>query len=223
MKDRQAPQTVALPRIPVVSAVLHCLSMPVILCLRSGFGYAFLRPRSIVLALSWALALFTAYSLLEPGMWPKNAAFCHFGIAAVLLYGMHFIVAFVSELRGTATHDNNSGTPHTFRILRLAGVPPSPRFQRCWVLWAEPSFVAMAAITVRDELGTANLSTWLLLCAVALWLKEALNFWLQIRQAKRQRDAMEDAEHSLDGSHPQGEIPPPAASRKGKVARKRAP
>lgn len=222
MKDRQAPQTIALPRIPVVSAVLHCLSMPVIVYLRSGFGYAFLRPKSIFLAFSWALVLFTLYSWLEPGMWRSNAALCLFGLGAVFLYCHHLIRAFSSELRGNASHDHHSGNPHLLRILRRPEHQSPEQFRSLCAIWAEPALVLLAALAARWLLGAANLSAWLLLCAISLWLKESLNFWLQLRQRKRHRDAMEDAEDSLDGSNSMTDVPPPSPSRKSKVTRPRA-
>lgn len=222
MKDRQAPQTVTQPRIPLISALVHCLSMPVTVYLRSGFGYAYLRPRSIFIAFTWAMLLFALYARIEPGAWEQHAAFCLFGIGAACLYFTHLLVAFVSELRGNATHDHDSGVPHLIRLLRLTGSIPHPRFRSLWVIWVEPALVALAALAAYLGFHSSGLSALLLLSAGSLWIKEALNFWLQLRQRKRQRDAMEDAEDSFDGSHTQTEIAPPSPSRKGKVTRQRA-
>lgn len=223
MKDRQAPQTHAQVRIPVVSDVLHCISMTVIVYFRSGFGYTFLRPKSIFFAVSCAFAMFTVYACLEPGAWPGNAALCLFGMGAVILYALHLFIAFLNELRGTATHDNDSGTPHLLRLLQNIGIQPPEQLRLNWVLWAEPGLVLVAAILARWPLGAVNLSAWLILAAICLWLKEALNFWLQLRQRKRHRDAMEDAEEGLGGSSSRGGYHSPAPSRLGKVRRKRAP
>lgn len=50
MKDRQTEASPFQPRIPVLSFLLHCISMPVVVFLRSGFGFAYLRPNSISLS-----------------------------------------------------------------------------------------------------------------------------------------------------------------------------
>lgn len=222
MKDRQAPQTNAQVRVPVLSPVLHFVTMPAIVYLRSGFGYAFLRPKAIFISFSWAFVLYTVYAWLEPGAWRRSAALCLFGLGAVLLYGAHLTFAFVSELRGTATHDNDSGVPHLVRILNSAGIQLPEQLRSLWAIWGEPTLVLLVALAARWPLGASSLSTWLLLVAPCLWFKEALNHWLQIRQRKRQRDAMEDAQDGLDGSHSQTDLPAPAASRKDKMRRKRA-
>ena len=223
MKDRQVEHTPAQSRIPFVSAFLHCVSMTVIVFLRSGFGYAYLRPKSVFISFSWAFLLFTTYAWLEPGKWRGNAVLCLFGLTAMLLYAVHLTAAFVSELRGNATHDNDSGTPHMLRLPRSAAVPQPDTFRAAWVMWAEPALVLLAAFVARWPLGATNLSTWFFLTAPCLWLKEFLNHWLQIRQQKRRHDSMEDAKDGLQGSHAQTDVPPTATSLKGKVRRKRAP
>ncbi len=221
MKDRQVDSTPAQARIPIISSLLHCISMTVIVFLRSGFGYAYLRPRSIFMAFSWAFTLFTVYAWIDPGTWPKYSALCCFGIAAVVLYWLHFIRAFASELRGTATHDNDSGKPHTLRILSWVKVPLPPSLRIFWVLWVEPAFVLLTAVAAFWPLGAKNLSTWLFLAALCLWLKEALNYWSHLRQRKRQRDAMDDAKDCLNSGHAHQHLALPTASRKAKIRRRR--
>lgn len=170
-----------------------------IVFLRSGFGYAYLRPKAVFFAFSWAFGLYTAYSWLEPGQWTANGAFCTFGVAAMLLYWLHLSWTFATELRGNATHDNDSGKPHTLRILGWFGVPPSPAIRNLWVIWIEPGLVLLAAFAVQlPRPNFRSLSTWLLLAAISLWLKEALNYWLQLRQRKRQRGTMDDAKEGLE-------------------------
>ena len=97
MKDRQVPHTPAPPRIPFVSAVLHCVSMSVVVFLRSGFGYAYLRPRSIFFASSYAFGLFLIYAWNEPGVWEKTAEIRYYGLSVVGLYVLHLIAAFFGE------------------------------------------------------------------------------------------------------------------------------
>ena len=224
MKDRQVEQTPAQLRIPVISSVLHCISMTALVFLRSGFGYAYFRPKSFFIAVSWAFALFSFYAWHEPGVWPGYAALCCYGIAATLLYALHFIWAFANELRGTAKHDNYSGTPHTLRMLRLLEVPVSASFRDFWVTWIEPGAVLVAALVLRfAPVDAQNLSHWLLVVAASLWLKEALNYWLQLRRRKRQRDTMEDAQEGMIAEPARQNPTPAASSRKEKVKRQRAP
>jgi hypothetical protein len=223
MKDRQVEHSAPQQRIPIVSAVLHCVTMSAAVYLRSGFGYAYLGPKSIFLSGSWAFLLFTIFAWNEPRMWQRFAGLCLFGIVACALYTFHLVRAFGSELRGTAKHDNYSGTPHLIRILNSAGVQLPLEARALWTIWAEPALMLLAALLARWPLGSETLSAWLLLVAPCLWLKEALNHWLQLRQRKRQSDAMEDAEDSIDVIHPQNEFSSSTASRKPKVSRQRTP
>lgn len=221
MKDRQVEPTPAQARIPFISAVLHCISMTAIVFLRGKFGYAFLRPKSVLLASCWAFALYSIYAWNASGVWQKNASLCLFGLSASALYVFHLIVAIVREARGTASHDNDSGTPHILALLPFARLPSAERFRALWVIWAEPALVLLAAILARWPLGAQNLSTWLLLVTPCLFLKEITNYWVEIRQRKRQRDAIDDAEDGLEASQQQPEILPTAPERMERVKRKR--
>src|SRR5690606_22769981 len=78
MKDRQAEPSPSQPRIPLLSTLLHCVSMTVVVFLRSGFGFAYFRPRSVFLAGIWAFALFTVYAWNEPAVWQWSASLCVF-------------------------------------------------------------------------------------------------------------------------------------------------
>jgi hypothetical protein len=55
-----------------------------------------------------------------------------------------------------------------------------------------------------------RLSTWLVLVAVAMWLKEFINFWYGIRSEKKHEDIIEDAKEKMPGSGA-AEVPLPAA------------
>ena len=221
MKDRQVEQSPAALRVPVASTVLHCISMTVIVFLRSGFGYAYFRPKSIFVAFAWAFILFSAYAWLEPGKWSANAAVCLYGIAVIVLYLLHFMWSFASELRGNATHDNDSGTPHTLRILSLLGKPVSPTGRNIWVIWIEPAAVLAIALVIQFVSSARNLSAWLILAACSLWLKESLNYWLQLRQRKRHKDTLDDAKEGLGSDLRAQELPALAISRTEKTRRQR--
>jgi len=222
MKDRQVEPTPSHPRIPILSAVLHWVSMSVVVYFRSGFGFAYLRPKSVFLATIWAFTLFSIYAWNEPAVWKQHASLACFGMMASVLYLLHLMASVWSEARGNATHDHDSGIPHSFRLLRIAGSQPSAKARAAWLIWGEPFLVLLAALAAGWVPNAKSLSTWLLISAVCLWLKEALNLWFQIRQRKRHRDAIQDAEDGLDASHITGDTPPVATGRKDKVMRKRS-
>jgi hypothetical protein len=56
----------------------------------------------------------------------------------------------------------------------------------------------LAALFFRHAYGERHLSAWLIFAAVSLSIKEALNYWHSLRQKKRQRDVISDAEEGVD-------------------------
>lgn len=220
MKDRQVEQSPPQMRVPIVSAVLHCVSMTVIVFLRSSFGFVYLRPKSVFFAFSWAFVLFFIYAWNEKHIWAEYSVMSLYGLAAVTLYFVHLLTAFFRELYRGGAHDNDSGTPHTIRALRIFGKPITPLFEKNWHIWAEPVFVLLSGLMLRFIFGEKHLSTWLMAVAPCLSFKEALNYWFQIRQKKRHRDSRDDAEDIFDDepSAPTVEAPKPV----GKVKVKRA-
>jgi len=222
VKDKQVEQTPYTSRIPLLSALLHCVSMTVVVFLRSGFGYSYLRPKSLFLAFSWAFGLYCLYAWEQPRVWQHQREFCLFGLASITLYLLNLIYAFARELLGSATHDKYSGTPHILRILRLVGVSPPPEFQKLWASWMEPAIVVAVSLGMKMSGSVpASLSTWLFFSAYCLWLKEALNYWFQMRQQKRQRDTFDDAEDGLGSNANSKDLDLPKPTRKPKVKRQR--
>jgi len=221
MKDRQAEPSPSQPRIPVLSTVLHCVSMTVVVFLRGGFGFAYFRPRSVFLASIWAFALFTVYAWNEPAVWQWSASLCVFGMAASALYLLHFTLEFARQLRGSASHDHDSGNPHLLRLLRKQDGASYERAKILCAVWCEPALVLLAALLARWFLGSPHLSAWLLLAAACLWLKEAMNYWHHLRQRKRRRDAIEDAEETLDPVPEPPGSPNTTSGRKEKTFRPR--
>jgi hypothetical protein len=221
MKDRQVEATQAIQRIPVLSAVLHCMAMTVLVFLRSGFGYAFLRPKSIFLAGSWAFLLFSIYAWNEPAVWKSNSGLCLFGGSSAVLYVIHLTTAYVSELRDNATHDNNSGMPHSLRILGWLKIEPTPVLRRLVVMAVEPALVlSLALVFGLVGQGLQNLASWFFYTAIAMLLKELFNFWLPLRQRKRKRDGMDDTTEGFGSVNPT-DADLPAPIRKPKVRRQR--
>lgn len=223
MKDRQIPTAGPQPRVPIVSSVLHWIAIPAIVYLRSGFGFSFLSPKSVFLSFAWATILFAIYSWLEEGAWPTYWALSSFGTGAVILYVVHLVIAFTKETRRTGEHDFHSGTSHILRLPGLRQFRHNTKAETAIQLWVEPFLILVAATAFRGFFAERLLSTWLLLVAVSMWLKEFINYWYQLRQRKKQDDMFSDAGDSMDGSpsSPQAD-PPSGKGRKQRVKRPRA-
>jgi hypothetical protein len=224
MKDKQIPTPGTEPRIPVISAVLHSVSMTVLVFLRSSFGFAYLSPKSVFFAFSWAFILFTIVAWNEPEIWREFRVVCFFGMAAVILYWLHLFGAFLRELYGKGEHDHYSGRSHPLRLMRKKGRVPGSVFEMNLHLWGEPAAILIGGLALRLVLRERHLSMWFVLVAVCLWFKEAFNYWHQLRQRKRQGDIFEDAgetvePHSATESH---NSEPPKATRKAPVKRGRS-
>ena len=222
MKDRQVEQSPPQLRIPFLSATLHCISMTAIVALRSSFGYAYLRPKSVFFAFSWAFVLFFIYAWNEPRVWPAYRVFCLSGAVVVALYVIHLATAFFRELYRNGEHDNYSGTPHGLRIIRWSGKAVTPLLEMNWHIWFEPALILLAALMLRFLFAEQHLSTWLFVVAPCLSFKEALNFWFQIRHKKRHRDSREDATDIFEDVPNTPDLDPPKAARKEKVKRERS-
>jgi len=186
MKDRQIRNQGPQPGIPVISPVLHCLSMPAIVYLRSSFGFAYLSPKSVFIAFAWAMILFAVYAWQEPGQWQQFGGVVVFGVGAVILYSGHLLKAFVWEIRHKGEHDFFSGRSH---FSRLPIVGKSNSTETIIRLWIEPFIVCAFALFGG--------SRWLLAIGGALWFKEFINFWYNLRQGKKQEDVFDDATESL--------------------------
>lgn len=221
MKDRQIQSTGAQPSIPILSPILHWLAMPAIVFLRSRFGFSFLSPKSVFLAFVWAHLLFSIYAWIEQGVWLKYWAVASFGLGATALYLLHLMLAFSREVGGQGKHDFYSGTSHLLRLPGFSQLRGNPRSELMVHLWIEPFLALTAAAMLRAFFAEHRLSTWLVVVAVAMWLKEFINFWYGIRSEKKHEDIIEDAEEKMPGSS-SAEVPLPAAGTR-KPRAKRAP
>ena len=221
MKDRQGEQSPPQTRIPFISVTLHCVSMTVIVLMRSSFGFVYLRPKSIFFAFSWAFVLFSIYAWYEKPVWVEYRIMCVYGLAVITLYFLHLLIAFFRELYRGGEHDHDSGTPHTIRLLQMLGRTPTPLFEKNWHIWVEPVFVLFSGLTLRLVFGEQHLSFWLVIVAPCLLFKEALNYWFQIRQKKRHTDSRGDAEDLFGDvpTAPAAEAPKPVGKAKVKRAR----
>ena len=225
MKDTQVTTASSESRIFLVSPVLHCVSMTVLVFLRSSFGYAFLRPKSVFFAYSWAFILYAVYAWIDGEAWTERRALLWFGVAATILYWFHFSVTISREWRGTGRHDNDSGTTHGKLFLRLLGNDVSAYFDRQTRLLVEPGIIVSLALSFYFVVSEKHLSAWLLFTALCLWIKEMLNQWFSIRREKRGSDIADDLADAFDDertSRIANEPPPIAAARKAKIKRTRA-
>ncbi len=219
MRDTQVDQSGQFARIPILSTALHCVAMTVLVFLRSSFGYLYLRPRSLLFGMGWAVALFSVYAWLEPGMWTRYRAVCVYGLTAFALYCFHLGHSVWQQTQRKAVNDQHSGTSHLLRLL------PTPdegkaRFEFMVHLWGEPILV-LALATVLRVFGFFRLPTWLTVAAFCLFASELTNYWLTLRREKRQTDMMEEAAEKGDAGTEGMDIPAPKATRK--PPRKRGP
>jgi hypothetical protein len=221
MKDRQIQSTGAQPSVPILSPILHWLAMPAIVFLRSRFGFSFLSPKSVFFAFVWAHLLFSIYAWIEQGVWFKYWAVASFGLGAAALYLLHLMLAFSREVGGQGKHDFYSGTSHLLRLPGFSQLRGNPRSELMVHLWIEPFLALTSAAMLRAFFSEHRLSTWLVLVAVAMWLKEFINFWYGIRSEKKHEDILDDAEEKMPGSS-SAEVPLPAAGTR-KPRAKRAP
>lgn len=198
MKDRQIELDGGEPRIPFVSAALHCVAMTGIVFFRYGFGFIYLRPKSVFFAFSWAFVLFVIAAWNEPEMWGAYRIPCIFGLAAMTLYWVHLAVAVSQQWQQKAAHDRYSGTSIMFRFLKGVRAESPAELERQIHLWFEPGLVLLGAATLRFAFGERHLSNWLFLLSGCFWCKEGLNRWFEIRQVKRQKDIFDDATDTPD-------------------------
>ena len=192
--------------------------MPVIVCLRRNFGYSYLRPRSIFLAIAWAFILFTIYAFTEPNIWIRQLPTCIFGIVAILLYLFHLFMAFLSQFWVEQEHDYYSGTPWVHSLL-FGFFTSNTGFS---LLWLDPAITLAAAIALKMLPLPIGLANYLLAAAFALWLKEAINTWYGIRKTKIQKDILEDAKDQMGKTiQTTKSAPATTTTRKPRIHRKR--
>jgi len=187
MKDRQISRKQELGRIPVLSPVLHVLCMPVLVALRHDFGFQFLRPKSIFLALIWAFLLFAIYSKSEPERWRSHSWVCAFFAVASILYLFHLTRAMSSQW-GNPPHDQYAG-----RTLLV----PFRKLEWKTFLIVEPAVVAVVATLMHFVPSSGLLSDLLFIVAGAMVAKEAINQWGKKRKENQLVDITKDADDSM--------------------------
>lgn len=198
MKDRQTDLSGQQAHIPVISPLLHWLAMPALVCLRSSFGYLYLRPKSIFLSFSFAFTLLFIVAWNEPALWAGFALPVCFAFAVSILYVLHLFTAVRKQVGGGAEHDTFSGNSHLGRIMSAFSPTRREDLELHLHLWIEPLLVLAAAFRVRVILREHFLATWLTIMAGALFAKELRNYWSEIRKKKRKGDMHSDTEEEAD-------------------------
>lgn len=200
--------------VPILSPVIHCIAMTVLVFLRRDFGYAFLRPKSIFFAFSWAFALFVIVSWNEVELWQKYRLLCCFGVGATILYWLHFLGTFWRDLNQRGASDHYSGRSNLVDIIAIFG-GSSDRVGWHFHLWIEPATVALVGLILSNNPQGAVLSRWLYIAAGSLAAAEFLNFWSgTIRREKVARDITNDTEAQSERLNDTRETAVPKATRK---------
>ena len=187
--ERSAPG-----RIPVLSPTIHCIAVTALVFLRSGFGFVFLRPKSIFFGVSWAFILFAIFAWNEPYWWREYRAVCVFGIAAIALYWLHLGIAIARDIRETGAHDHYPGNSHALGLTNLLGISDQQAIRHLRI-WIEPVLVVMISATLRVVFGERHLSVWLAFVALCIFCTEFMNYWYgEVRRRKINKDMAADAE-----------------------------
>lgn len=191
MKDLQTRKRSADPYIPLVSPILHVMSLTVVVWLRRGFGFSYLRPLSIVGTITWVHLLFTVYALHTPTVWQRWGGFCLFGIFTAALYAGHYLFGFFKETAKKGSHDQHSGDSWLLCLLKAESKEKSAVILQ---VVAEPLLVLGVALLIGRGTFSSPISIWLKWAGYALFVKEGINYWYMIRGLKRTSDVKSDAE-----------------------------
>jgi hypothetical protein len=213
MIDKQPSATPALTGIPFVSPLLHVLSMPVVVFFRYGFGYSYLRPKAVFLAVAWACFLLSYIVWKEPGMHSRFGAPALFSSITALLYLLHLAWSFIKETRSDGQHDQFSG--HSLLLIPLGSTAADSKAERNIHMLVEPLAAFIAGVSL-GMFGFSGIGFVLIVAAFSLFAKEAINAWLTKRRKKLIADKLKEAEGTIEQP---SQAPPPASSRKPRQPR----
>jgi hypothetical protein len=210
MKDKPLAPQAPSGSIPLISPLLHCVAMPVLVFLRHSFGYNYLRPKKIFLAsviVTGGFAFAVWHDPALKALFPLAA----FAVLASALYLVHLVSGISKLTRGDAEHDQYSGTSFL-----LAFVPPTKRskcegFIHCA---AEPLLLTGIGCLIPKPFGKI-----LVVCGIALCLKEMIRAWLSLRFDKALSDNLADAKDKMENT--QSTAHQQSISTKGRTPRER--
>lgn len=186
---KKAPQ----PGIPVVSAVLHVISMTVVVFLRRRFGYSYLQYISTFVAITWGLLIFTGFawaSRNENTVWQHHKWLILFTTTSLVLFFIHLAIAYFGVYLRINPHDHEAG-----KSWLETGNPSDPAITH---LLIEPLFVFSAgAVFYFISAETVMLGLWLFIAAIAMSIKESINSFHHERKLQQTSDALLDAERNM--------------------------
>jgi hypothetical protein len=191
MKDQQAEKNKG---VPFFSPAAHYITMSVLVFLRRGLGLEFLKPRWLFLLTAWVYLFFFLFAVLsrdENSLWTRHWPFLVFVAAALVAYLLHLVATTKKEWDEVADPDYHSGES---RLLPFAvQFEPSNIKRRKEIarLYLEPAAVLGGSLVAFGFLHSF-LGKWLLLCAVALCLKEIINQWNHKRKKKQIEEGMHE-------------------------------
>jgi hypothetical protein len=178
-------------RIPILSPFLHFVSMTVVVHLRRSFGFDYLGEKRWFIIPSWAFVLFFIMAWNTPLLWQLSPPFWCFGLATVIVYLFHLLVAFRREPTASREHSKFSGRPHFLGLCRKLATDSWPAERLC-LLVIEPAVVFVVALIVRLFFSDALLSLWLAFAAACLFLAEFYNYWFVEVRAPNIGDEVQD-------------------------------
>lgn len=191
MKDKPlTPQTPS-GNIPLISPLLHCVAMPVLVFLRHSFGYSYLRPKKIFLAFVMVTAGFAFAVWLDPSL-KAFRPLAGFAVLASTLYLVNLISGIVRLTRRDAEHDQYSGTSF---LLAFAKSSKRSKFEGFIHCVAEPLLTVGMGYLIPNPLGKV-----LVVCGIALCLKELIRAWLTLRFDKVLSDNLADAKEKMENT-----------------------
>ncbi|MEM7146338.1 MAG: J domain-containing protein [Verrucomicrobiota bacterium] len=205
--DRQVTKASNDPRIPVVTPTLHLLSMTVVVFLRRNFGYDYLRPFTNFITLTWLVFLFSAIawsSRDETTWWQYSRSLCIFLGASLVLYYLHWFIAYLQDLAKKGPHGHYVGSTWLFGDKSDSELSDSPGPE----YYIEPLVVFLpGAFLYSYSAETVLLGVWLMVAATALSVKEYLNHWNHLQVIKSNRDALKEADGNIGKSNTETEPP----------------
>jgi hypothetical protein len=182
--------------------------MPVVVFFRYGFGYSYLRPKAVFLAFAWASFLLSFIVWKDPGLHSQFGALAMFSSIAALLYIFHLAWSFIKEVRSEGQHDQFSG--HSLLLIPLGSTAADSKAEPNIHVLVEPLAAFIAGVSL-GMIGFSGLGFVLIVAALSLFAKEAINSWLTKRRKKLITDKLKEAEGTIEQP---SQAPPPASSRK---------
>ncbi len=163
-------------RIPLLSPLLHFVSMTVVVHLRRSFGFDYLGEKRWFLIPAWAFSLFFFMAWNSRRIWQISPPFWIFGLATVAAYLFHLLTAFLREPTRDREDSTFSGRSYFLGVCRRLETPEWPAERLCHVC-LEPALVFLLAVVVRLFFRDSLLSAWLVFAAGCLFTAEFFNYW----------------------------------------------